>query len=219
MAGRSSNSSKLHPRTVSAAQGDVLGGSVSLVAQAIFPTRFGRFTIAGFHDSKTGKDHTALVRGRVSGTESCPVRIHSECHTGDVWGSLRCDCRDQLEESIKYIAARPFGVVLYLKQEGRGIGLINKLKAYHLQDLGLDTVEANQALGFPPDKRDYGVAARMIELLRIRTVIVLTNNPEKIDGLKKEGVEVVGRQPLVVPSNPFNHGYLKTKRDRMGHLY
>ena len=192
---------------------------VQLVATASFPTRYGEFIIAGFHDNREGKEHTAIIRGDVKDRENCPVRVHSECHTGDVWGSLRCDCREQLEASIQYIAEQPFGAVVYLKQEGRGIGLLNKLRAYQLQDMGLDTVEANQYLGLPVDARDYKVAAKIIELLGIRSVGLLTNNPEKIDGLKNEGIEVARRIPIVIPSNRFNEKYLKTKKNRMGHLY
>jgi GTP cyclohydrolase II len=192
--------------------------SVVEVARADFPTRFGRFTIVGFHDSRGGKEHTAIVGGDVAGRWDVPVRIHSECHTGDVWGSLRCDCREQLEAAIRYIAAQPFGAVIYLKQEGRGIGLLNKLKAYHLQDLGLDTIEANEYLGFPEDARDYRVAARILELLGIQSVVLLTNNPDKIDGLEREGVEVAARVPVVIEANPHNAGYLAVKKSRMGHM-
>ena len=188
------------------------------VARADFPTRFGRFTIVGFYDSRGKKEHTAIVQGNVEGKHDVPVRIHSECHTGDVWGSLRCDCREQLEAATRYVAAQPYGAVIYLKQEGRGIGLLNKLKAYHLQDLGLDTIEANQYLGFPEDARDYRVAARIIELLGIRSVILLTNNPDKIEGLAEEGVEVTARVPIVIEANPHNEGYLAVKKSRMGHM-
>ena len=152
---------------------------VQLVASAKLPTRFGTFMIYGFYDNKDAKEHTAIVQGDVEGKERVPLRVHSECHTGDVWTSLRCDCREQLEAAVTYIAKEPFGAVVYLKQEGRGIGLLNKIKAYQLQELGLDTIEANQFLGFAPDARDYRVAAR-IELLGIKSVALLTNNPDKI---------------------------------------
>ena len=192
---------------------------VQLVVKADFPTRFGSFTIAGFHDNREGKEHTAIIQGDVGGKEDCPVRVHSQCHTGDVWGSLRCDCRQQLEAAVSYIADQAFGTVIYLKQEGRGIGLLNKLRAYQLQDMGLDTVEANQFLGLPIDARDYKVAAKIIGLLGIKSVALLTNNPEKIDGLRQEGIEVARRLPIVIASNRFNAEYLKTKKNRMGHLF
>lgn len=192
---------------------------VQHVASADFPTEFGHFTLHGFYDNREGKEHTAIVRGNISGKEECPIRIHSECHTGDVWGSSRCDCQKQLHEAIRYIAEKSFGAVVYLKQEGRGIGLLNKIKAYQLQDRGLDTVEANQYLGFPADARDYKVAAKILELLGVRSVALLTNNPEKIEGLRLESVDVVRRIPIVIPANPHNEKYMKTKKDRMGHLY
>ncbi len=191
---------------------------VQLVATAKLPTRFGTFTLYGFFDSRDEKEHTAIVQGDVADKENVPLRVHSECHTGDVWGSLRCDCRDQLEYATRYIAKRPFGAVVYLKQEGRGIGLLNKIKAYQLQDLGLDTVEANQFLELPVDARDYKVAARIIQLLKIRSVSLLTNNPDKIDQLKAEGIDVVDRIPIVIPPNRYDEDYLDVKRHKMGHL-
>ena len=191
---------------------------VQLVAKAQLPTRYGTFTLYGFHDSREGKEHTAIVQGDVTDKERVPLRVHSECHTGDVWGSLRCDCRDQLEAATKYIAAQPFGVVIYLKQEGRGIGLLNKIKAYQLQDLGLDTIEANVYLGFSPDSRDYRAAAAMIRLMGIQSISLLTNNPEKIQGLKEAGIKISQRIPLVIPENPYNRRYLATKKNHMGHL-
>ncbi len=192
---------------------------VQLVAKADFPTRFGRFTLYGFFDNRENKEHTVIVQGDVHGTEACPVRVHSECHTGDVWGSLRCDCRDQLEAAIRYIAKEPFGAVLYMRQEGRGIGLLNKLKAYHLQDLGLDTIEANEFLGFPAEARDYGVAARILKILGIQSINLLTNNPDKIDKLRAEGVTIAKRIPIVIQANQYNEGYMTTKKEKMGHLY
>ncbi len=193
-------------------------GGVVRVAQAAFPTLFGDFTLIGFEDREAGSELTAVVRGEVRGAVDCPLRVHSECHTGDIFGSLRCDCREQLEESLRYIAARDCGAVVYLRQEGRGIGLLNKIRAYHLQDQGLDTVAANERLGFPADARDYRVAARIIELLGIVSVRLLTNNPAKIAGLQREGISVTGRIPVVVPANRVNSRYLATKRARMGHL-
>lgn len=191
---------------------------VSLVASSMLPTRYGDFRIFGFYDDRDEKEHTAIVRGDVAGREDVPVRVHSECHTGDVWGSLRCDCRDQLEAAIRYVAAREFGAVIYLKQEGRGIGLLNKIKAYQLQDLGLDTVEANEYLGYPAEARDYPVAARILELLDIRSIALLSNNPDKIAKLEQEGIRITRRVPIVIASNEHNHAYLETKRARMGHL-
>jgi GTP cyclohydrolase II len=191
---------------------------VQLVAHAKLPTKYGQFIIIGFHDRENNKDHTALVKGNVSGKENCPVRIHSECHTGDVFHSLKCDCREQLEASLKYISQHPFGVLIYLKQEGRGIGLLNKIKAYQLQDLGLDTIEANEYLGLPNDMRDYSVAAKIIKLLNIKSVSILTNNPDKIEGLEKEGIFISERIPLVIEPNDHNHTYLNTKQKKMGHL-
>ena len=193
-------------------------GAVRRVAQAAFPTLFGEFTLIGFADREAESELTAVVRGDVRGAADCPVRVHSECHTGDIFGSLRCDCREQLEESLRYIAARDRGAVIYLRQEGRGIGLLNKIRAYHLQDQGLDTVAANERLGFPADARDYRVAARIIELLGIASVRLLTNNPAKITGLQREGIAVTGRIPVVVPANRVNGPYLATKRARLGHL-
>ena len=191
---------------------------VQLVARANLPTRFGTFTLYGFYDGREDKEHTAIVHGDVTGKEAVPLRVHSQCHTGDVLGSLRCDCRDQLEAALRYIAGRPFGAVVYMMQEGRGIGLLNKIKAYQLQDLGLDTVEANHFLGYPGEARDYGVAAGIIDLLGIRSVALMTNNPDKIDKLSREGVVITERIPIVIDANPHDDGYLKTKRDRMGHF-
>ncbi|HET6487888.1 MAG TPA: GTP cyclohydrolase II [Spirochaetia bacterium] len=191
---------------------------VQMVAKANLPTRYGTFALYGFYDNRDAKEHTAIVRGDVAGKERVPVRVHSECHTGDVWGSLRCDCRDQLEAAMRFIAARPFGAILYLKQEGRGIGLLNKIKAYQLQDLGLDTIEANQFLDKPVDARDYKVAARIMELLGIRSVSLLTNNPDKIQQLTRDGINVVERIPVVIPANRFDKGYLDVKKNKMGHL-
>ena len=191
---------------------------VQLVATAKLPTRYGTFMLYGFHDSRENKEHTAIVQGDVADKQRVPLRVHSECHTGDVWGSLRCDCRDQLEAATKYIASQPYGVVIYLKQEGRGIGLLNKIKAYQLQDLGLDTIEANQYLDLPVDARDYKVAAQIIDLLKIRSVSLLTNSPDKIGQLKGEGIDVVDRIPVVIPTNRYNQDYLDTKKEKMGHL-
>ncbi len=191
---------------------------VKLVGRAKLPTRFGIFTIAGFYDSREKKEHTALIKGDVAGKKRCPVRIHSECHTGDVFCSLKCDCRQQLEASLKYISKKPFGILIYLKQEGRGIGLLNKIKAYQLQDSGLDTVEANEVLGYPDDMRDYSVAAGIISILKIKSISLLTNNPDKIKGIEEKGIEVIERIPVIIKPNHYNKAYLETKSKKMGHL-
>ncbi|MFW6293530.1 MAG: GTP cyclohydrolase II [Spirochaetota bacterium] len=192
---------------------------VHLVASADLPTRHGEFRVFGFYDERDEKEHTALVRGDVSGKSDVPVRVHSQCHTGDVWGSLRCDCRDQLEAAIEYIADAEYGAVVYMKQEGRGIGLLNKIKAYRLQDLGLDTVEANHFLGYPAEARNYRVAADIIDLLGIKSIALLSNNPDKIGKLQRDGVTITRRLPLVIPPNQHNTHYLETKRIKMGHLF
>ncbi|MCF7948437.1 MAG: GTP cyclohydrolase II [Spirochaetia bacterium] len=160
-----------------------------------------------------------MVKGEVAGSTECPVRVHSECHTGDVLGSLRCDCGDQLEASLKYIARQGKGVLIYLKQEGRGIGLLSKLKAYSLQDEGLDTVEANEFLGFPAEARDYTAGAAIIRALGIKSVALLTNNPDKVDKLTQAGIEIVRREPVEIEPNQHNSFYMETKKLRMGHLY
>ena len=190
---------------------------VKIVAIAELPTRFGRFQIAAFWNNRDGKEHVAVMSGRPYGQESVPVRIHSECLTGDALGSLRCDCRDQLEVSLRTIAQLPMGVVLYLRQEGRGIGLLNKIRAYGLQDRGLDTVEANEALGFRDDEREYAIAAHMLQSLKIRSVQLMTNNPRKVSELARYGIVVEGRQPLVIPPNEHNRFYLETKAFKSGH--
>jgi GTP cyclohydrolase II len=196
----------------------IKAGEIELVSKAKLPTRFGIFTIYGFLDHRDGKEHTAMVRGEVRGAESCPVRVHSECHTGDIWFSLRCDCREQLEASLNYVNSREQGVIIYLRQEGRGIGLLNKLKAYDLQDRGLDTVDANNHLGLPTDARSYEAAAEIIRLLGIESVALITNNPEKIKGLRENRIKVTDRIPVIIRSNLHNKRYLRTKKERLGHL-
>ncbi|MEI7703196.1 MAG: GTP cyclohydrolase II [Deltaproteobacteria bacterium] len=191
---------------------------VRVVAVAELPTRFGRFRLVGFWNNRDGKEHVAMVHGEVVGGEDVAVRLHSECLTGDVMGSLRCDCRDQLTEGLRTIQREGRGVLLYLRQEGRGIGLLNKIRAYALQEQGLDTVEANQALGFRDDERDYAVAAHMIRSLGMRSVRVVTNNPDKIRQLTQHGVTVSGRIPHVIPPNEYNRFYLETKARRSGHM-
>jgi GTP cyclohydrolase II len=191
---------------------------VRIAAVADLPTIFGTFHIVGFWNDRDGKDHVAIVKGDPFGKEDVPVRLHSECLTGDALGSLRCDCRDQLASSLRAIGELETGMVLYLRQEGRGIGLLNKLRAYGLQDEGLDTVDANLALGFRDDERDYSIAAHMLELLEVRSIRLMTNNPRKLDGLRGFGIRVTGRIPLVIPANDHNRSYLETKALRSGHL-
>lgn len=182
------------------------------------PTRYGTFRLMLFQSPEDGKEHLALVMGDVNGGEGIGVRIHSECFTGDVLGSLRCDCGEQLERSMQMIAKWQRGAVLYLRQEGRGIGLLDKLRAYNLQDGGLDTVDANLRLGHQADERDYSVAAEMIRHLGIRSINLLTNNPTKIKELRRLGIQVVARTPVEVAARPENIGYLTTKASRMNHL-
>lgn len=196
----------------------VQGKLVNLVAHAHLPTKYGMFEIYGFEDKQTGKEHTAIVAGDVKGSENCPLRIHSQCHTGDVLGSLRCDCHEQLNKALEFIGKEGLGAVLYMKQEGRGIGLVNKIRAYHLQDLGLDTVEANVCLGFPVDARDFKAAAEIINILGIKSVALMTNNPVKIDELNKLGVPVTERIPIIGSPNEHNRRYLETKKAKLGHL-
>lgn len=188
-----------------------------IVSVADLPSRFGDFRAVAFTADRDGKEHLALVRGNVRGRSKVPVRMHSECLTGDVLGSLRCDCRDQLTRALETIGAMEAGVVLYLRQEGRGIGLTNKIRAYALQDEGHDTVDANRMLGFGDDLRDYGVAAEMLEALGVRSVMLMTNNPAKVEGLRRHAVKVAGRLPHVTPANRHNRHYLETKQRRAGH--
>src|SRR4029079_13926469 len=192
---------------------------VRIAATAELPTRFGHFHAVGFWNQVDGKEHAAFVHGMEAlDGQAVPVRIHSECLTGDALGSLRCDCRDQLEASLRQLAKMPFGILLYLRQEGRGIGLTNKIRAYALQDHGLDTVEANHALGFRDDERDYSIAAHMLDSLGVQSVRLMRTNPRKIDGLRELGVDVVGRIPLVMQPNAYNRAYLETKMRKSGHL-
>lgn len=182
------------------------------------PSKFGNFKIILYKSKVDSKEHIAIVKGKISGTKPVLVRVHSECLTGDVFGSLRCDCREQLHESLRMIEENENGVVLYMRQEGRGIGLHNKLKAYKLQEKGLDTVQANENLGFKPDLRDYGIGAQILRDLGVRKMRLMTNNPKKIIGLNAYGLEIVERVPIEIKSNPINENYLMTKRDKMGHL-
>jgi len=191
---------------------------VHIVALAELPTRFGDFHIIAFENNRDGKEHVAITKGDVIGAKDVPVRLHSECLTGDAIGSLRCDCRDQLEASLKTIGQMDIGMVLYLRQEGRGIGLINKIRAYELQDEGLDTVEANLALGFHDDERDYAVAAHMLMSLKIESVKLMTNNPKKIAQLTQYGINVTERIPHIMEANEHNNFYLETKATKSGHM-
>jgi len=182
------------------------------------PSKFGNFKIILYKSKVDSKEHIAIVKGKISGSKPVLVRVHSECLTGDVFGSLRCDCREQLHESLRMIEENENGVVLYMRQEGRGIGLHNKLKAYRLQEQGLDTVEANENLGFKPDLRDYGIGAQILRDLGVRKMRLMTNNPKKIVGLNAYGLEISERVPIEIKSNPINENYLMTKRDKLGHL-
>ena len=189
-----------------------------IAAIAELPSRFGEFQVVAFYNNRDDKEHVAFIHGDVCDSDDVPVRLHSECQTGDAIGSLRCDCRDQLETSLKKIGQSEKGVVLYLRQEGRGIGLTNKIRAYGLQDYGYDTVQANIELGFRDDEREYSVAAHMLDSLKIKSIQLMTNNPRKINDLTQHGIKVNKRIPLIIPPNPYNDFYLRTKAERSGHL-
>ena len=191
---------------------------MDLVTRAKMPTKYGEFEIVGFVDRLSNDHHLALVMGDIGGTSPVLTRVHSECLTGDGLGSSRCDCGEQYKKAMEDIAKEGRGVLVYLRQEGRGIGLINKLKAYELQDRGYDTVDANIALGFPADLRDYSIASKILERLGISKVKLMTNNPDKIEGLEKFGIEVTERLPIIIPSNKANEFYLNTKKERMSHI-
>jgi GTP cyclohydrolase II len=190
---------------------------IRIYGEAPLPTHRGSFRAVVFRDEMTGAEHVAMVKGDVAG-EAVPVRVHSECLTSEVLGSLKCDCRAQLDRALDLVAERGRGVLLYLRQEGRGIGLGNKIRAYALQAQGHDTYEANRLLGFPDDLRRYDIAADMLRLLGVRSVELITNNPLKISGLTEAGVKVRGRIQLPSPSNPHSVEYLRAKRDHTGHL-
>ncbi len=191
---------------------------VRRVASPELPTSYGRFRLHAFHSQLENKTHLALVLGDVGMDQPTLVRVHSECLTGDVFGSLRCDCGPQLDKALELISAEGRGVIVYLRQEGRGIGLENKLRAYELQDDGEDTVEANQTLGFKPDHRDYGIGAQILCSLGINQVRLMTNNPKKFIGLRGFGIEIVDRVPLEVPSSGITLDYLKVKKKKLGHF-
>ena len=191
---------------------------VHRVAEAKLPSDYGDFSIVVYENVVDGKEHVAIIKGDISPDAPTLVRVHSECLTGDIFGSRRCDCGPQLHAALEHIEAEGRGVVLYMRQEGRGIGLVNKIKAYALQEQGLDTVEANLSLGFQPDPRDYGIGAQILADLGIRKMRLMTNNPQKRVGIQSYGLEVTELVPLEITPNIDNEGYLKTKRDKMGHL-
>ena len=191
---------------------------VRIAAIADLPTLYGQYQVVAFWNNADRKEHAAFVHGDVFDQEEVPVRLHSECLTGDAIGSLRCDCREQLVQSLKRIGSMDKGIVLYMRQEGRGIGFANKIKAYMLQDQGYDTLKANEILGFKPDERDYDLAAHMLGSLHVKSVKLLTNNPSKIQDLQFHGVKITSIIPVVVPPNRYNRFYLETKKNKAGHL-
>lgn len=189
-----------------------------IVAIANFPSKYGSFRVVAFENNKDGKDHIMVIKGKVIDAENVLTRIHSSCVTGDVLGSLRCDCGDQLKKALQMMEEEEQGVLLYMQQGGRGIGLTNKIKAYMYQDRGIDTYDANILLGFPPDPRQYELAAAMLKKFNISHIRLLTNNPQKIRDLEQFGVRINERIPIEIPPNNFNRFYLETKKDKFGHL-
>lgn len=190
-----------------------------LVCEAPLPTKHGLFNLVGFSNEIDFKEHVALVYGDIKNKENVLVRVHSECLTGDAFGSLKCDCGSQLDKSLENIVANGSGILLYMRQEGRGIGLLNKIKAYDLQSKGKDTVEANVLLGFEPDLRDFAVAAQMLKLLNVKSINLMTNNPKKIDDLEQYGIIINNRIQIEFEGNSCNSDYLKVKREKMNHLF
>jgi len=191
---------------------------VRCVAEAKLPTKYGEFKILAYKSDMDADQHVALVMGDIESDEPVLVRVHSECLTGDVFGSLRCDCGEQIDMALEMIAEEKRGVLLYMRQEGRGIGIHNKISAYYLQDNGMDTVEANLSLGFPADLRDYGIGAQILNDLKLNKIKLLTNNPKKVIGLEGYGLEVVETVPIIIKPNPYNKCYLDTKKEKMGHI-
>ncbi len=198
--------------------GDPAEVCVRIVAAADLPTSLGDYQVVAFWNNFDRKEHAAFVHGDIFEKEDVPARLHSECLTGDALGSLRCDCREQLQQSLATIAGMEYGIVLYMRQEGRGIGFINKIRAYQLQDYGYDTFQANEVLGFKADERDYDLAAHMLSSLHVRSVKLMTNNTDKIKDLQIHGVKITGRIPVIVPPNKHDRFYLETKRKKAGHL-
>ena len=192
--------------------------TVNFVASAILPTQWGQFTIYGFEDVETGKEHVALALGDLDTDEPLLCRIHSECLTGDALFSLRCDCGPQLQAAMEAVGAAGRGLILYLRQEGRGIGLLNKIKAYALQDAGADTVEANVQLGFDPDSREYQICKPMLDFFNVKQVRLMTNNPRKVDALNDMGIDVTEIVPIRTGANPHNESYLSVKIMKLGHI-
>jgi len=189
-----------------------------IYSETKLPTKFGIFRVIVFRNKRDDKEHLALVKGNIGNGKNIPVRLHSECLTSEVLGSLKCDCREQLETALQFMAEKGRGIVLYLRQEGRGIGLGNKIRAYALQEIGYDTVEANHMLGFPDDLREYDVAGAMLKELDVQSVQLMTNNPSKVYGLEEFGINVVDRIPIQIEPNPINRFYLTTKARKSGHL-
>ncbi|MFM1895719.1 MAG: hypothetical protein RLZZ385_793 [Pseudomonadota bacterium] len=192
--------------------------TVRFVAAARLPTRWGMFTLHGFEDEAAGKEHVVLSMGELDSDEPLLCRIHSECLTGDCLFSLRCDCGPQLQYAIEHVAAEGRGLIIYLRQEGRGIGLLNKIKAYELQDAGADTVEANEQLGFEADSREYEICKPIFDHFKVRRVRLMTNNPRKVEALQSMGIDVTQRVPIHTGINTHNESYLSVKADKLGHL-
>jgi len=194
-------------------------GVISIGDRVKLPTKYGNFHLVPFQEVDTGIEHVALLKGTPKPTDVVLTRVHSSCVTGDLFGSLRCDCGEQLHKAMELIEKEGLGVIIYLQQEGRGIGLMNKIKAYKLQESGVDTVDANIHLGFAPDERNYQIGAKILKALNIDKIRLLTNNPAKISGLEESGIQIIDRQELIIKSNAYNEKYLKTKQSRMGHVF